>query len=45
VAEREEPQVDEPGRTEEGSRAAESEWDENEPSPHEGEAGQQESEA
>jgi hypothetical protein len=38
--------IDEPDRTEEGmSRPAEQDWDESEPTPHEGEAGQQESEA
>ncbi|HEV3479677.1 MAG TPA: hypothetical protein VG144_09530 [Gaiellaceae bacterium] len=42
--------IDEPDRTEEGmsrpaEQPAEQEWEENEPSPHEGEAGQQESEA
>lgn len=42
VAEIEEPGIDEPERTEEGtSRPAEPEWDENEPSPHQGEEDQE----
>ena len=46
MSEQEDFDVDEPERTESGaSRPAESDWDENEPSPHQGEEGQQESEA
>ena len=38
--------VEEPERTEEGmSRPVEQDWEENEPSPHQGEEGQQGSEA
>jgi hypothetical protein len=38
-------EIEEQAEEEETTPAAETEWDENEPSPHQGEEGQQESEA
>jgi hypothetical protein len=45
VGETESPGIDQPDKVEEGGGRPADDWDENEPSPHQGEEGQQESEA